>query len=229
MQWCLNIIWPIWKVSGGCRRASEHSCFSQLARRWEALPLSPQDLLTLLISSTKLKEHLSRTPPASLSDTSHWQPFSGKWNVKNQAGAVFGKEGRRRDKRFSPSINLKTYSARCLNGAGHFILHGNRMEGRWRGCKRRHGKSRSERKSSIKKKDGSVPNLSPIFQSISTKKKGFFQFPPSFPPVSESPGIQAKHSPSGMQKTNWFLTPNGKQAASSSSKTEAAANGFHIC
>lgn len=47
----------------------------------------------LLISSKELKEHRSRTLPASFSVLSPGLPVSGKWNVKNQAGAVFGEGG----------------------------------------------------------------------------------------------------------------------------------------
>lgn len=79
--------------AGACTQVSIHASASLRTR------LCTEVLKTfsrLLISPSELKEHLSRTLPASFSAPSRWLPVSGKWNVKNQAGAVF-REGGIRD------------------------------------------------------------------------------------------------------------------------------------
>lgn len=106
----MNLSFPgCFGEAGACTQVSIHASASLRTR------LCTKVLKTfsrLPISSTELKEHLSRTLPASFSAPSRWLPVSGKWNVKNQAGAVFG-EGGIRD-----SHHPSTYSADNLNGTG---------------------------------------------------------------------------------------------------------------
>lgn len=87
----MNLAFPgCFGEAGTCTQVSIHASASLRTR------LCTKVLKTfsrLLISSTALKEHLSRTLPASFSAPSRWLPVSGKWNVKNQAGAVFGEGG----------------------------------------------------------------------------------------------------------------------------------------
>lgn len=100
--------------AGACTQVSIHASASLRTR------LCTEVLKTFsrpLISSRELKEHLSRTLPASFLLFSSLSLTASLWQVKCQEpgrGGVW----RRRDKRFSPSINLKTYSADNLNGTG---------------------------------------------------------------------------------------------------------------
>lgn len=87
----MNVPFPgCFREAGAYTQVSIHASASLRTRLCtEVLKTSSR----LPISSTELKEHLSRTLPASFSFPSRWLPVSGKWNVKNQAGAVFGEGG----------------------------------------------------------------------------------------------------------------------------------------